>query len=167
MRGYQPPEDLILEKYIFMKPRIDNHEKLKQIWLQTKIPAIYRQGKGYPLWIRLPYAESNRIWLRGDKKSKPVWDKQNKHWEVPKAWLNDLVDRSLIKWGRLYIIQPYREQEKCAPSCWGAMGHECQCSCMGENHGSQNSGRGWFIVSDTFATRWGEAELACRLLQVK
>jgi hypothetical protein len=69
----------------------------------------------------------------------------------------ELVEGDLAK---LYIIQPYREQEKCSPSCQDAEGHECQCSCMGRYHGI---GR----VSDTFATRWGDQELACRLLTVK
>ena len=34
---------------------------------------------------------------------------------------------------------------------------------MGANHGIGNDGS-WFEVSDTFSTRWGERELACRLL---
>jgi hypothetical protein len=33
---------------------------------------------------------------------------------------------------------------------------------MGANHGAGNDGS-WFEVSDTFSTRWGERELACRL----
>jgi hypothetical protein len=34
---------------------------------------------------------------------------------------------------------------------------------MGANHGFGNDGS-WFEVSETFATRWGEEELACRLM---
>jgi hypothetical protein len=37
---------------------------------------------------------------------------------------------------------------------------------MGRHHGAGNDGT-WFEVSDTFATRWGEKELACRLLTAK
>ncbi|MEP1497973.1 MAG: hypothetical protein ABJK50_20985, partial [Pseudophaeobacter sp.] len=64
------------------------------------------------------------------------------------------------------IIQPYREQEICARACQEALGHECQCSCMGANHGAGNDGS-WFEVSDTFSTRWGDRELACRLLTAR
>jgi hypothetical protein len=82
---------------------------------------------------------------------------------LPKSWFNDLVDRALRLYGKVYIIQPYREQEICARACQEAQGHECQCSCMGANHGIGNDGS-WFEVSDTFSSRWGERELACRLL---
>jgi len=37
---------------------------------------------------------------------------------------------------------------------------------MGLYHGMRNDGS-WFEVSDTFATRWGNLELACRLLTAK
>lgn len=142
-------------------------EKIKQVWLQSRDPVIYRRGKGYPLLLRLPYQEDNRNWLRNGKRNNPVWDKSNKRWECPKAWFNDLVERSLERWGKLYVIQPYQHQEKCAPACWNAVGHECECSCMGEHHGSQNPAGNWFIVSDTFATKWQGKELACRLLTAK
>jgi hypothetical protein len=83
-----------------------------------------------------------------------------------KAWFNDFVERSLVQYGNVYIIQPYREQEKCSPACQNAVGHECQCSCMGLYHGAGNDGS-WFEVSGTFATRWGSQELACRLMTAK
>jgi hypothetical protein len=77
------------------------------------------------------------------------------------------VEQTLKKYKKLYIIQPYRVQEKCAPACWNAEKHECQCSCMGENHGMGNPSGKWFVVSETFATTWRQNELACRLLTAK
>ena len=68
------------------------------------------------------------------------------YWELPKSWFNDFVDRALQRYGKVYIIQPYREQEICARACQEALGHECQCSCMGANHGVGNDGS-WFEVS--------------------
>ena len=138
-------------------------KRLQSVWSQTTTPAFYRKGKGYPLLIRLPFADDNRRWLQHDKRTSPVWNRMDKRWEVPKAWFNDLVARALNRYAALYVIQPYREQEKCAPACWNAQGHECQCSCMGANHGAGHLS-GWLVVSDTFATRWGEEELACRLM---
>ncbi|MGF1924720.1 MAG: hypothetical protein ACQUHE_11120 [Bacteroidia bacterium] len=142
-------------------------ERIRQVWSQNLIPVLYRRGTGYPLLMRLPYQEGNRAWLKGYGRNNPQWIKDKQHWELPQAWFNDLVSKTLSKWGKLYIIQPYREQETCAPACWNALGHECQCSCMGANHGSQSHGGNWFIVSDTFATRWNAKELACRLLVKK
>jgi hypothetical protein len=142
-----------------------NNRDIEKIWKQTTTPVVYRSGKGEPLLVRLPYRNGNYEWLRNEKRHKPkLRGDKHKYWEIPKAWFNDVVDRSLDRWESLYIIQPHRQQEKCAPACWNATGHECQCSCLGENHGSQNPEGRWFVVSDTFATRWHNKELACRLL---
>ncbi len=142
-------------------------DKIKRIWSQPVIPVIYRQAKGKPLSLKLPYHADNRVWLQNGGRTKPKWDKERKHWVLPYAWLNRLVESTLHRWGKLYIIQPYRVQEKCAPACWNAEGYECQCSCMGENHGMGDPGGKWFVVDDTFATKWGEQEYACRLLVKK
>jgi hypothetical protein len=143
------------------------YEQLKGIWNQTLTPvALRRGGKGERPRIRLPFSKDNRHWLQNERKISPDWDAKEKYWEFPRAWFNVFVNRSLKRYGKVYIIQPYREQEKCAPACMNATGHDCQCSCMGENHGLGNDGS-WFEVSDTFATRWGERHLACRLLTLK
>jgi len=139
-------------------------KRLKKVWNQTEIPVVLRRGgKGEKLRIRLPFAEDNRSWLRNDRRLSPVWIGGERYWEVPKTWFNDFVERALRRYGKLYVVQPYREQEKCAPACLNATGHECQCSCMGANHGAQNDGS-WFEIHDAFAFRWAGQELACRLM---
>lgn len=141
--------------------------RLRGIWNQEGIPVVLRRGgAGERPRLRLPFSDENRQWLRNGRRDPPVWKRDLKCWEIPKAWFNDFVARSLEEYGQLYVIQPYREQEKCAPACMRAEGHECQCSCMGANHGAGSDGS-WFEVSETFATRWGERELACRLMRKK
>ncbi len=142
-----------------------DHPTLAYVWNQQKIPVVLRRaGQGEKLRVRLPFASDNRQWLQDDRRIRPKWiGGSDAYWELPKAWFNDFVDRALRRYGKVYIIQPYREQEVCARACQEAQGHECQCSCMGANHGVGNDGS-WFEVSDTFATRWGERALACRLL---
>lgn len=138
-----------------------------RIWKQSNVPVVLRRtGHGEQLRVRLPYHERNRLWLRSNRPRKPAWVANGEYWELPKAWFNDFVKRSLERFGRVYIVQPYREQEKCAPACQNAQGHECQCSCMGVNHGAGNDGS-WFEVSEAFATRWGRRDVACRLLTRK
>jgi hypothetical protein len=137
---------------------------LRVVWNQGAIPVFYRGGKGHPLKVRLPYAVDNRPWLASFGRRNPIRHKDEKYWELPTSWFNDLVNGALKRYGKVYIIQPFRMQEKCAPACWNATGHECQCSCMGQNHGVGDPGRRWFIVSETFATKWHDMELACRLL---
>src|ERR1700681_670412 len=95
---------------------------LKYVWEQERIPVVLRRtGKGQRLRARLPYAETNRQWLQNGRPTAPVWISNKKYWELPKAWFNDFVERSLVQYGTVYIIQPYREQEKCAPACQSAI----------------------------------------------
>jgi hypothetical protein len=141
--------------------------QLTSIWNQHKIPVILRRtGKGQLLRVRLPYADTNRAWLQDGRRMSPAWISGKRYWEIPKAWFNDFVERALRTFGQVYVIQPYREQEKCSPACLNAVGHECQCSCMGRNHGAGNDGS-WFEISETFATRWGDQMLASRLMKAR
>jgi hypothetical protein len=141
------------------------HQNAAAIWKQTEIPVIYRQGGSEPLMIHLPFGPDNGAWLRGDHRRKPVWIAQYKGWEAPNAWFDDLVTRVLHRFGRVYVIQPYRVQETCAPACWNARGFECECSCLGANHGRQNPAGKWRIISEALAVRWHGRQLACRLIE--
>lgn len=141
--------------------------RLQSIWDQSKVPVIFRfAGTGSRPIVRLPFALENRMWLQMLGRINPTWDRASHQWIIPKSWFNSFVRHALTKYKRLYVIQPFREQEKCAPACLNATGHECQCSCMGANHGAGNDGS-WFEVSETFATRWSNAQIACRLMILK
>jgi hypothetical protein len=141
-----------------------SEQRLLEVWNQKAIPVILRRGgKGERLRARIPHALDNKKWLQDAKRLSPEWIDKHQCWELPKAWFNDFVVRALARYRKLYIVQPYREQEKCSPSCLNAVGHECQCSCMGANHGAGNDGS-WFEVSEAFAVRWSERYLACRLM---
>jgi hypothetical protein len=134
-----------------------------EIWRQKQIPVIYRRGRGARLMVKLPYAPDNFDWLRDDNRRKPEYDGQYKCWLVPSSWFDAIIRRTLQRFGRVYVIQPFRAFEKCAPACWNAEGFECECSCLGQNHGSSVSGN-WWVISETFAMRWQDRELACRLI---
>jgi len=139
-------------------------QRLKEIWQRASPPVIFRRGGSNPLFVRLPYAPNNYSWLRSDKRHKPKWNDRYKCWETPVAWYDWLARRLLQHYSAVYLIQLYREQQKCAPACWGAKGLHCECSCMGENHGSGHPGGAWREVSETFAFEWGPRRYACRLL---
>jgi hypothetical protein len=139
-------------------------QKAAAIWKQKTIPVVYRVGSGIPLMIKLPFSPDNRKWLRGENRRKPNWIKQFKCWQTPNSWFDDVVRRLLDRFAKVYVIQPYRVMEKCAPACWNARGFVCECSCMGANHGSQAPGN-WFIISETCALSWRSRELACRLIE--
>lgn len=133
---------------------MDDEGHLKAIWNQKKIPVIFRSGRNSSLQLRMPYAPNNRAWLRCSKKKKdPEWNAEKKFWRLPKSRLNQLVGMMLERFGSVHIIQPYVSTEKCAPACWDARGFECECSCMGENHGKNHHGDGWCVISETCAIR--------------
>jgi len=142
-------------------------KELERVWKQKNVPVILRRdGERERLRLKLPYADENKLWLERGQKSKASWNGKFFCWEIPKSWFNEFVEKALSRYQKLYVIQPYREQEICSPSCQNAVGHECGCSCMGANHGAGNDGS-WFEVNEAFATRWGNRELACRLMVKK
>lgn len=141
--------------------------RLRRIWNQKTIPVVQRKNeRGEKLRVRLPYDAKNRRWLRNHRRAQPHWNARGQYWELPKAWFNDLVERALNTYGAIYVIQPYKKQEKCAPACRNARGHVCQCSCMGANHGQGDNGS-WFDISDTFSVRSIGNHVACRLMSRK
>lgn len=135
---------------------------LEAVWQQRNTPVAWREPDR-DLMVKLPFMMDNRSWLRSMGRRHPNWIENGKYWVIPKSWFNSLVNKSLERYGRIYVVQPYHEQEKCAPACMSAVGHVCECSCMGANHGAGNDGS-WFEVSETFATKWRDRELACRLM---
>jgi len=139
----------------------------KTIWEQTSIPVVIRKSGPGPVLARLPYAIDNRSWLQAGRRTKPKWNKEQKRWEIPKAWFENLISTSLKRYGRIYVAQLYQEQQKCAPACWNAAGFHCECSCMGEHHGTGQPDANWHEVSETFAFRWEEKRYACRLITRK
>jgi hypothetical protein len=142
-----------------------NSSQLRKIWSQKEIPVVFRRGKGERLMLRLPYSPNNRELVKGTHRIIPSWNSEYRCWETPRAWFDDLVRRFLREFGSTYVIQAFREEQKCAPACWNAAGFECECSCMGRNHGSGNPNGCWQIVSETFAVEWSERRYACRLLK--
>ena len=147
------------------RTRTSSNSSFDRVWRQTAIPVIAREWRFAPLVVRLPYRQDNREWLRHERRSKPKWLAAQKIWSIPKAWFEDTIRRALDRFNAIWVIQPSREIEKCAPACWSATGVECQCSCLGANHGTQNPAGRWYVISDTFAFRVGAHEFSCNLLK--
>lgn len=148
-------------------------EKIREVWRQRDVPVLVRQGAGFPVFVKIPNPKIDDLmwrrkaatWLKPTLSSRDAkWLKNARGFEVPKAWFNNLTTKLLQKYQKLWIIQPYREQEVCAPACKTASGHECNCQCMGRYHGIDAPGSGWFTVNEAFETRWGESHMACRLM---
>jgi len=139
--------------------------RLRRVWKQSAVPVVYRRGSSKALLVRMPYSAANQEWLRAERRSIPKWNSTYKCWEIPRSWLDDVVKRLLVRFGKTYFVQPFRALQKCAPACWNASGVDCECSCMGANHGSGNPIGKWYVISDTCAVQWGNNEYSCRLLK--
>lgn len=138
--------------------------KLRQIWEQKLTPVIFRQKDPNRLLVRLPYTSDNWLWLKEGHRYHPRWNSKNCRWELPMAWFKDVTRRAMQKFGAVYVIQPYRELQVCAPACMKAEGLECECSCMGANHGIGHPGGRWYVISETCAVSWGERQYSYRLM---
>ncbi len=146
-----------------------NRNEIEIVWKQGKIPVIYRPPKTGDILIRFPNLPISEKWLNEGRKKKPILvnDVIPIYWKFPRSSFNIMVNRILVKYRSLYIIQYYNAQEKCASKCQNAEGFECECSCMGKYHGDSNPKGKWYHVSDTFATQWKGQSLAYRLLLAK
>lgn len=134
-----------------------------EIWsVASKSNVVIGVPSTGELCIRMPYSPANYDWLRLSQ-TKPRWDRRWKCWLVPRAWLNRLSKKAARTFGRCYVVQAYREMERCSPACLTASGVDCECSCLGEHHGCDSEGA-WFEVSDAFACRWGARQYAVRLI---
>ena len=141
---------------------VHTHQHLLDIW-NRETPVVAIRGPGYPLRVRLPENVDAFQWMKRDRRNHPQWSATFSYWKAPRAWLSSLVGQALADFGRVYLIQTFKSSETCARVCQKAQGFDCDCSCNGEHHGEENM-RGWFEVSETFATRGGDRRLGCRLL---
>lgn len=132
------------------------------IWRNGRVPVIFKPDKSEPILVRIPFTTDNREWLLGSGR-RIQWLNDYKAWELPVSRFSELVRLALARYGSVYLIQAFRRLQKCAPACWKAEGPDCECSCMGENHGTGRALE--YEVSDTFAFEWGKRQLACRLLK--
>lgn len=137
---------------------------LTEIWRSSDYPSLFRRGKGFKLWVRIDQSPENSRLIRV-KEIYPKWIPERVCYEVPSAWFNALVKLLVTKFGGLYVIQPYQEKEICSPSCKSAVGHECECQCLGQYHGVGFAGNDWFEVSDACEVRWNEKQWGCRFMQ--
>ncbi len=150
---------------------MDERQTLEAIWRQSAVPVIHRPKMG-KLHVRFPRLHNDEVWLLRTcgERTRPRWHavvqpRTNVRgwWNVGRAHFTNLAKGLLERFGSVYVIQPHRELEICAPACQNAIGLECECSCLGLHHGESATGR-WYEVSDALAMRWRESEFRWQLL---
>jgi len=151
----------------------DRFEHAKAAWNQHSVPVILRRKRtreGNPvLRIRLPRRHTNYGVLKGDKPQNrnPEYRSEGDFWEIPYSRLNDIVRILVAYYGQVILMQPVKHRQVCARACMEAAGFECECSCLGANHGSNNMDSSWFEVDDTYAVMYRDEEVSLRVISKK
>lgn len=90
-----------------------DEREAKTVWNNGIIPVALRRGGSQPIRLRLPFAATNREWLKnGARKKEPEWNKEKKFWELPASRFNELVEMLLasisfshtVKWR--FVLPP-------------------------------------------------------------
>lgn len=104
------------------------------------------------LLVKLPFADDNRTFLSKGRAARPAWNLQFKCWELPRSAFNELARRFIDRYGQVYLIQPLNPDQECCASCQNAKGLDCECGCMGKNHGVAMRGTegAWFDITGGF-----------------
>jgi hypothetical protein len=141
--------------------------KLRKIWRQTAVPVVFRNSSPAKLLVKVPPTDRNLEWLRESRPRLPVYNLKYGAWETPRTWFEPVIRLCIGRYQRCYVIQLHQERQVCAPACWKAEGIDCECSCMGSNHGSGIPDGRWYEIDETLAVSWGIQKYACRLMSSK
>lgn len=153
-----------------MKTRFKN---ATEAWQQFEIPVIVRtrkiEGKNPRLRIRLPEHPDPFALLKGVNKRNrnPIEKEKQRYWELAYGRLNEMVETLSKTFGHVILIQPVRETMVCARKCIEASGFECECSCLGANHGSQHMDSAWYEIEDTYAVSHGAEYASLKVILPK
>lgn len=138
---------------------------LNPAWRFAREAIILKRG-GSPLMVRIPFAPDNRAWLGSIRTQVRglVWKRDDRHWECPAAWLGALAEVMVARYGRVWLVQEFDGAAGCNEACMNARGLDCECGCLGKNHGA-GAADGWarrVEVADTCTLLGGI--YGCRLL---
>jgi hypothetical protein len=127
-------------------------------WEDKRIPALIsspdaRQVGGVPPAITLPMGQgrmqvmipyeppkwANREWIHAacGRKIRPVWNREQRYWEIARSHFPKMLDFMLRKYGRVHIFEDHSDMEICNGKCQHAEQEACVCRCLGKNHGIQ------------------------------
>jgi hypothetical protein len=147
--------------------------KFENIWL-SKNPVIFRKLIGTTntgaykttLLVRFPNKENPESWLRGNKRRKPRWNKDEQAWQLPNTWFSFLIEKMVKEYNEVKTIVPYKKDQECSHQCQTAKKANCVCQCGQTKHGYFTENQ-LFHLTETFSEQWGETDYACNTLTKK
>lgn len=144
-------------------------DKMHKIWKEDPVVMLSKDNPKAPngVYVKFPGSKPPIGWVWGNRRNWPRYNVIFKCWVVPMSWFDDMVEKMLIHFGHVYVIETVQSQHVCAPACWNAIGIACKCSCNGLNHGKNQPAGDWRVVSEAFAVYKGESKLTCRLIKAQ
>jgi hypothetical protein len=99
----------------------------------------------------MPYAGgTNRSWLRSELGHRVDLQYVGRgEWEIARAHLRELIEACAERFGEVDVILDFRARDRCDARCRDAVGDDCVCSCLGENHGGAAYWKRWVPVGET------------------
>ncbi|MFE1321578.1 hypothetical protein [Kitasatospora phosalacinea] len=107
----------------------------------------------------MPYAEDNRAFIHrtlGDL-VRPERNQAEKCWEIARTHMRAMVEGLAERYGSVEVTIDFRTTSKCDTRCRDAGHDDCDCQCLGENHGGAAYWRGWIEVGETTLVEVGIA----------
>ncbi|MGW2057433.1 hypothetical protein ACWCOZ_26560 [Streptomyces sp. NPDC001840] len=117
-------------------------------------PWVRRNIGEQRLWVWMPFqGGSNRRWIKEElgARVRPEWngDASPRRWEIARPHLRTIVEALADRFGEVEVILQFVTTERCDTRCQEATGDDCECSCLGVNHGGAAYWRKWILVGDT------------------
>lgn len=110
---------------------------------------------GHRLAVVMPFARGTRYWLREvcGPGTRPEWDRGRGAWLVARPHFRKVVEALARRYGSCEVLVDHNVASMCGAWCRDAEGDECDCACMGENHGGQFWHRAWTKISAEWAVQ--------------
>jgi hypothetical protein len=129
------------------------------------IATVYRPVGTGRIRVRMPYAVGNRAFIHRTLGSlvRPDWNGAEKCWEISRQHMRATVEALADRFGVVEVAIDFRTNSRCDIRCRDAEGDDCDCQCMGENHGGAAYWRNWTQVGETTLV---EANISQRVFRV-
>jgi hypothetical protein len=131
--------------------------------MASQRPRVHRKVGETRLWVWMPYSTTNRQWLKDTlgARIKLEWVKRpgESHWEIARNHLRAVVEALADRFGSVDVYLEYKLTERCDTRCRDARSDDCECSCLGANHGGAAYMREWRRVGETTLVASGDRKL--------
>lgn len=113
--------------------------------------TVYRPVGTGRIRVRMPYQVGNRAFIHRTLGSmvRPDWNRLENQWEIARQHMRDVVEALAERFGVVEVTIDFRSTSRCDIRCRDAEGDDCDCQCLGENHGGAAYWRSWQHVGET------------------